>query len=238
MQDELTKHTLKIYQTMKRPGRSFWEKAKEIAIEVLIIVFAVTLSIWLHNWSDHREQQKVTDEFLQGIRKDLQKDIVVMEENKGWYVHVDTNFEYLLNLDESGRVDTATEHTVAHHLDFALRTTHANVARYEGFKSSAKMGTIESDSLRQAILLYYQQTIPGVNDLEEVVNSFQTRLMEAEVNKSDGESLRVLAKTFKVRALLEFNQDNLGPAIKSYTEAQNEARRIIKMVDVYLQKGN
>jgi hypothetical protein len=48
MQDEVTKHTRKIFKTIKNPSHTFSEKLKEIVVEILIIVFAVTLSIWLH----------------------------------------------------------------------------------------------------------------------------------------------------------------------------------------------
>lgn len=49
MQDKILKHTEKIYNEIKIQKHSFGEKAKEIIIEILIIVFAVTLSIWLHS---------------------------------------------------------------------------------------------------------------------------------------------------------------------------------------------
>jgi len=62
---------------MKRPQHSFWEKVKEVAIEIFIIVFAVTLSIWLHSWSDHRHEQKEVEEFLSGLKGDLAKDIAL-----------------------------------------------------------------------------------------------------------------------------------------------------------------
>ena len=48
----------KKYNEIKIQKHSFGEKAKEIIIEILIIVFAVTLSIWLHSWSEERYQQK------------------------------------------------------------------------------------------------------------------------------------------------------------------------------------
>ena len=53
MQEEIVKHTEKIYKTVKSPKHSVGEKIKEILIEIFIIVFAVTLSIWLHSWSEH-----------------------------------------------------------------------------------------------------------------------------------------------------------------------------------------
>jgi hypothetical protein len=237
MQDEVTKHTRKIFQEMKNPGHGIWEKFKEVTIEILIIVFAVSLSIWLHNWSDNREQQKQTDEFLAGVRVDLAKDIQIMEENKVGFVLVQKNFRFLEALDNTKAIDSISEQVIANHLDFENRTTHANVARYEGFKSNGKIGSIEDDSLKQAILLYYQQTIPAVNDQEEMVNSFQVRMMEAEIDRNEAQSMRVLAKSFKVRALLEFTRQNIGPAIQQYSGAQEQARGIIKMIDVYLKKG-
>ena len=49
MQDEVTKHTKKIYDTVKNPNHTFGQKVKEVFMEIFIIVFAVTLSIWLHS---------------------------------------------------------------------------------------------------------------------------------------------------------------------------------------------
>ena len=57
MEEEVTKHTKKIYKALRIPGHSLSEKIKEISIEIFIIVFAVTLSISLHGWSDHRREQ-------------------------------------------------------------------------------------------------------------------------------------------------------------------------------------
>src|SRR3982751_988785 len=75
MQDEVLKHTEKIYKTARSSQHSFWEKVKEIFIEIFIIVFAVTLSIWLHNWSEHRAQQAEAKEFFIDLKDDLTKDI-------------------------------------------------------------------------------------------------------------------------------------------------------------------
>jgi hypothetical protein len=82
MQDEVTKHTKKIYDTVKSRKHSFAEKLKEILIEICIIVFAVTLSIWLHSWSEHRHEQKEVSEFLKGLKEDLSNDIDMIEKNK------------------------------------------------------------------------------------------------------------------------------------------------------------
>ncbi len=133
-------------------------------------------------------------------------------------------------------MDTVNEDQIRKHFDFQTRSTHANVARYEGFKSNGKIGTIENDSLKQSILAYYQQTIPAVNDIEEVVNKIQDRLMDAEITKAEKMSMRAFAKSFKALGYLEVTRENLGPAILTYADAEAQAMKIIGMIDLYLKR--
>lgn len=71
MQEEITKHSEKIYKTVKNSEHTLGEKVKEIIVEIGIIVFAVTLSIWLHSWSEHRHQQEEVSVFLGNLKNDF-----------------------------------------------------------------------------------------------------------------------------------------------------------------------
>lgn len=231
MQDEVTKHTRKIYHTMKSPGHSFWEKTKEIVIEIFIIVFAVTLSIWFHNWSDHRREQKETEEFLKGLKEDLAKDIKLLEENKKTFAHVNANFNFISALNDNKTIDTASEKTISQHMGFELCSTHPNTARYEGFKSSGKIGTIENDSLKQNILVYYQQNMTDVEDHETFVNSLQTKMLDVVVDRDYKITEKDLAKSLKIRALLQLSEENLNSSIEAYDSAGQQAKKIISMIN-------
>jgi hypothetical protein len=223
MEEEVAKHTKKIYRTMRGP-HSFWQKVKEIAVEIFIIVFAVTLSIWLHGWSDHRHEQKEAAEFLKGLKDDLTGDLRLMEESKDSAANLNASYKVLLTPD-------------AHRLDFMLNATHANVGRYEGFKSSGKMGIIEDDSLKQKILVYYQQTIPNIGDVENLVNGLQTRMMDLEMDEVDKpkSSGNTFLRSFKMKTLLQLTTQNIDGEIAAYTAAQGQARQIIGMIDRVLQ---
>ena len=231
MQEEVAKHTEKIYKTIKNKEHSAGEKIKEIAIEIGIIVFAVTLSIWLHGWSDHRQEQKETKEFLLGLKSDLTRDIRGIDEDKAAFIQVDSDFQFLRAVTNDHRVDTASSYLITHHLVFSLIETHANIGRYEGFKSSGKLGNIEDDSLKQAILEYYQQTIPGLTDEEGVANSFQEKMMDMEVNKDEKEAFKDLAKSFKMRALLQFATHNIEGVIRYCDSTTLQAKKIIALID-------
>jgi hypothetical protein len=55
-EDEIAKHTKKIYKTWRAKELNFWHKLKEIMVEIFIIVFAVTVSIWFPNRSEHSNE--------------------------------------------------------------------------------------------------------------------------------------------------------------------------------------
>ena len=57
-EEEVAKHTKKIYSIWNSKEHSFLHKLQEFFLEILIIVFAVTLSIWFHSWSEHKHEQK------------------------------------------------------------------------------------------------------------------------------------------------------------------------------------
>jgi len=106
MQDEITKHTRKAYKAWKHPQHSPWEKVKEIIIEICIIVFAVTLSIWLHSWSEHRHEQDEARAFLKDLKDDLQSDIKELAEQKAQLTKSIEAFTYLYNLNAAA-IDSA-----------------------------------------------------------------------------------------------------------------------------------
>src|SRR5471030_1938443 len=112
MQDEVTKHTKKIYKTVKDKEHTFAEKFKEVIVEIFIIVFAVTLSIWLHSWSEDRHEHKVAIAFLKGLKKDLYEDVKQLNANRELTSRLDSNFVFLGSLKGKGVSDTAMERKI------------------------------------------------------------------------------------------------------------------------------
>jgi hypothetical protein len=157
---EVIKHAKKAYVSMNS-NNSLWHKAKEIFVEIFIIVFAITLSIWFHGWSEHRHQQTEVKQFLTGLREDLRNDIKEMNLDKQSYNKQKTIFNYLSNLkiNESIAPDTMKKYGV-----WVLNTTalNPNNGRFEGFKSSGKIGSIENSKLQNNIMDLYQENIPAL----------------------------------------------------------------------------
>jgi hypothetical protein len=226
MQDELTKHGLKLYKTMADRKHSFGEKLKEILIEIGIIVFAVTLSIYFHGWSEHRHEQKEVHEFLRGLKTDLNDDIRQIEDGRKTIAKVAKNFDEASRMKQGQLPDSTLDHYFIYH----EVTTHLNTARYEGFKSSGKLGNIENDSLRETILVYYQQLLPGVGDDENFGNGMQQKLLDFEIENATLPKNKFLA-IGKTKAMLQLTANNLGNTVDMYDTTISQARRILKQID-------
>ena len=61
-EQEIRKNFKKIVTITKDKKKGIWHKLEEIAIEIAIVVFAVSVTIWFHSWSEHRHQQKEVKE--------------------------------------------------------------------------------------------------------------------------------------------------------------------------------
>ncbi|HYK46932.1 MAG TPA: hypothetical protein VEV83_17265 [Parafilimonas sp.] len=160
-EDEIAKHTKKIYKIASEKDDTFWHKVKDIVMEIAIIVFAVTISIWLHNNSEHHHQQDDVKTFLLGLEKDLTADISEMQNDKQSYEMQRAAFNYIsrTRLGETLSPDSLRFYSTWIYNSTALTP---NSGRFEGFKSSGKIGFIENDSLQNDIMDLYQENIPSL----------------------------------------------------------------------------
>ncbi|MFT3909333.1 MAG: hypothetical protein QM737_07915 [Ferruginibacter sp.] len=160
-EQEVIKHTKAVYKVWNSKEHSFWHKLKEFLLEIFIIVFAISVSLWFHNRSEHQHQQKDVKEFLLGLKADLQSDIKEMQSDKSSYLNQKAAFSYIskLKMGEPMNVDSLRKHYT-----WVFNTTglNPNDGRFEGFKASGKIGTIEDRLLQNDIMDLYQENIPSL----------------------------------------------------------------------------
>jgi hypothetical protein len=159
-EQEVIKHTKKIF-SIWNSNKGFWHKLQEFIIEVLIIVFAITLSIYLHDRSEKKHERNETKEFLLGLKTDLTLDIAEMNEDKESFLKSSAAFKYIIGIkrNEMLNPDSLKEH---YNSIMTITGLIPNSGRFEGFKSSGKMGTIENKALQNDIMDLYQENIPGL----------------------------------------------------------------------------
>jgi hypothetical protein len=160
-EDEIAKHSRKIYKTWFNKELTIWHKISEFLIEMTIIVFAVSISIWFHNLSEHKHQQEEVKQFLTGLKADLEQDIKEMENDKESYHKQSNLFTYLGRLKKDQMPNKDTLNTNSNWLTNST-ALNPNDGRFQGFKSSGKIGTIENDSLQNDIMDLYEENIPAL----------------------------------------------------------------------------
>lgn len=235
MQEEVTKHTKKIYKTMKNTEHTLGEKAKEIIIEIFIIVFAVTLSIWLHSWSEHRHQQEEVSVFLDNLKNDLKNDIKNIDIQKEAYQESNIGYEKILALTTL-QLDSIYKSKNKVNFPIYSHGQIMNIGNYEGFKSSGKIGYIEDEKLKQKILNYYQIFVPSINEVDEIYNDFLFKCFDKMIENADKPEEKMYSDAkFKktIEFLVKLGKNNIRVYDKN---VKPEAIELIKEIEKSMNK--
>lgn len=169
MEEELRKHLHNVTAVEKYQKKSLLDKVKHFVSEIVIIVFAVTLSISLHSWSEERHQQQEVAEFLADLKEDLKEEKVNQQHYSKEVKKATERFRNFLEIDEK-YIDSLEKNKqdISIHLDLLIHKF--NRGNYEGFKSSGKIGFIKNRKLKKQILLFYEGRIPLTTEVENSYN--------------------------------------------------------------------
>jgi hypothetical protein len=160
-EQEVVKHTKKVYEVWKDGEQSWWHKLKELLLEIAIIVFAVTISIWFHDLSEKRHKQHDVKEFLAGLKTDLQRDIIELQSDRRGYVRTAKALAYIngIRFQDQLNIDSVNFYGTWFYNEVGFVP---NDGRFEGFKSSGKIGDIEDTELQNDIMDLYQEDISSL----------------------------------------------------------------------------
>ena len=173
-EEKIREHAKQALQALTDKKKGWKEKIKDFLWEILIIVVAINLTLWFHNWSDKRHDRELEKNFLIGTRADL---VVVKQSLEDNIVAFQPALDY---------VDSVYIQIKEHRIDKAFVDTNSwnftdyffvsyNNSRFENFKSSGYLRLIENDSLSMAITGLYTITLPGQITLDNIQNDLATR---------------------------------------------------------------
>src|ERR1700743_1369323 len=151
MEHEIIGHSNKALKILRSPEKTFWEKTKEILIEVLIIVFAVTFAAYIERSREQAKEQSEAKEFVLGFKNDLKYEISHLKESKKAMDAMIKSYSSIMKLKKAD-VDSLEKNHIKSTFGISRFSSHAVNGRYDGFKSSGRIQTIEDDSLRNNIL--------------------------------------------------------------------------------------
>jgi hypothetical protein len=232
-EQEVIKHAGKLINTIKSKEHTLWHKVKEFFTEIFIIVFAVSLSIWFHSWSEHKSEQKQVKVFLLGLKHDIKEDITQTKIVIRSFKKYDTLYNYLSSFSKDIKPNKDS-------LDSAIALIsynsflRPNKNRFNGFLSAGKFNNIESDSLAFEILYYYQEALSQVQSSEGGWGSYHNILQEYLLNNTKDpndnfsywEAFSTPKGKYLAKRLVPWNQ-----IYERYNNLIENGERIIKLID-------
>jgi hypothetical protein len=227
---EVAKHGKNVIHLMTKKEHTVSHKLREIALEIAIIVFAVSMSIWLHGVSEHYHQQQEVRSFLVGLRTDLKDDIGSLTAIQAGYHGFDENFAYLSGL-EAGKEPDWKKFNDAWVLMDANWYFIPNKSRFDGFMMGGKLNNIEEPDTLNGILNLYQSVLPQIRTSEGGWATRQDKLRTFRDTSLDGDSARehyALLTSPKGKRFLSMMHAQLYERYQQYIE---QSRRIIQAID-------
>jgi hypothetical protein len=166
-EDEVRKHAKTALKILRNKEADWKHKLKDILLEILIIIFAVTVSIWFHNWSDRMQDHKDEAAFLTGFKKDLQGDIDNIKSSRGFYISAAASMRYFTKVGMSS--DSLNNDSLKKYQGVLFGSTvlEPHTSRYEALKSSGKLGIIENTELLNNIINLNESTLVHIQTLND-----------------------------------------------------------------------
>ncbi|HEY2720848.1 MAG TPA: hypothetical protein VGI82_03935 [Chitinophagaceae bacterium] len=159
MSEQIIKHGRKAYKIWSAPGGGRGKKIREFIVEILIIVFAISLSFFIERWQEKRHERKQAVELLKGLKDDLQSDIKELRSDSAGYEGKKRGVAYLLNIKEPVNIDSFRLNYGRVNQTIGLIP---NISRFESLKTFGAIDAIRSTKLVNDIFELYQEKIPGL----------------------------------------------------------------------------
>ncbi len=240
-EDEIRKHTKAAYDALRDKEKGWKHKLKDILVEVVIIVFAVTVSIWFHNLSEEMQDHKEEKEFLTGMKKDLQEDTANLNSSLQFYRFSLAGITYF---EKVGAGDTLSQDSLRTYgnLFFSSTELQAHISRYEALKGSGKFSIVEDKQLLNNIIDLHESILNRIEILNtyyaqyiQKVTSFiaEHTQLDQRGNITNGQELLRLPQ---MRFLLNYGQGTIaGNLIQAHEEGIQKCNELSQEIDKALQ---
>jgi hypothetical protein len=179
-EEKIIHHSANALHILQNKETGWAKKLKEFFVEILIIVFAVSITLLLHNWNDERHEHRLEREFLSGIKSDLDSGSVDLA---GGIASFRSNLDYFINV----RQQLTTHQFNAAYIDsnsWQLANTSYfvfDMGRFEAFKSSGYLRLIENQTLLKDLMTLYTIKIPFQIEADHLVFDNRRRYFDEHI---------------------------------------------------------
>jgi hypothetical protein len=158
-EEKIIKHTGEAARALLKKDVSWQKKLKEFLFEIFIIVIAVSITLWFHNWNDHLHEKQLVKEFLVGIRDDLKISAGKLDSDRVAYQPTLNYYDTIWSQIRENRIDKKYMDSASGNLTY-MRGFAFDNSRFESFKSSGNLRLIDNQPLMQDITRMFTVTLP------------------------------------------------------------------------------
>lgn len=232
---EVIKHVKAAISTSRDKNKSWQVKLREILLEIVIIVFAVSLSIWLHSWAEGRKDRQDEHEFLVGLKQDIGEDMQEMQSDSLSNELRRRYSEYFERVGGGEKVNMDTANAYSWVFG-SWSTIDPRISRFEALKGSGKLGIIEDKDLLNRITELYAKDFPLIRNLNQLASDLKMNHMlpylaaHAQLDaKGAITNWDVLLRQSEMRILVR-TQGSLTDNLAAYGKAIKHCRGILEEI--------
>ena len=169
-EEKIREHAKHALQALTDKTKNWKDRIKDFLWEVFIILVAVNITLWFHNWSDKRHERAQVKEFLISTRESLIQDTTNIRN----YITFMTNetlvyYDSILSQINKNEIDAQY---IDSHSGLLLndRSMVLNYSFYQSFNSTNNLRLIENRKLLNDIISLYSAAFPNI---ETNINAFR-----------------------------------------------------------------
>ena len=161
-EEKIVEHAKEAVHALTDRKKSWSKKIGSFLWEILVIIIAVNLTIWFHNWNDKRHEQAQVKNFLIDTRESLIQDTVNIRK----YIDVMTKEQvvyYDSVLSQIGREKIDAQY-IDRYWNLLISTfgVENNYGIYQSFISANNFRLIENQKLSSDIISLYSFILPDI----------------------------------------------------------------------------
>jgi hypothetical protein len=239
-EEKVVKHTAKAVHIVMDKKLSWKKKIKEVALEILIIVFAVSITLMFHNWNDKSHENQIEREFLIGIKGDLKTESDKLDANVKYFQPTVDYYNAVLKQINLNKIDTQ----YVDKNSWQLTNTSYYVAdngRFESFKSSGYLRLIRNQELAKDLMSLFTISIPFQEEIDKNLyskrsNDYDTYIGSKGISDSGTVHVSKLFNDPAVRYQVLRYANSFNERKTQQAELANQIRGIINEIDKQLEK--
>jgi hypothetical protein len=240
-EEKINHHAKQALRSLTNKKKKWKERIKDFLYEIFIIIVAVSITLWFHNWSEKRHDRVLEKNFLIGTRNDLEKvrrnldnGIAELQPMLNYYNTVWKQInEHKIN---KAFVDTNSWNLV-HRVPFIYDNS-----RFESFKSSGYLRLIENDSLSNVIANLYTALFPTYTALEKTVYDERQRQFaiigsKAPIDSSGTIHISDILNNPEVKFQIMYQKVALAEFKYHYHQYSQKVEEVIKEIEKELKEN-